>query len=154
MRVRFERYFSHHWAIISHLSHFYPIVSHWSLFLHFFDYFFLLLLILLQLWEFVEKMSKNEDFLLFTIIYPKINLNLVKTVYPRQYFANAHDRKFKFPLAKLSQIGECKGKFQRLHDKSKYLWQMKSYLNFHPLSYFRSSLKLLFELKSIVSKKI
>ena len=34
----------------------------------------------LSLWEFVQKGYDNEDFLLFRIIYPKINMIVVKTI--------------------------------------------------------------------------
>ena len=57
-------------------------------------------------------MSKSEDFLLFTVIYPKINMNLVNTIYPRQYFANVHYRKFKFPLANLHKLASAKANFK------------------------------------------
>ena len=37
-----------------------------------------------------RKDIKMKIFLHFTIIYPKINLNVVKAISPRQYFADAH----------------------------------------------------------------
>ena len=64
--------------------------------------------------KFVQKGYENEDFfLLFTTIYPKINLNIVKTI-----LADTHSRKCRFPSAKASAIAGHQGKFQRLFSVS------------------------------------
>ena len=47
-----------------------------------------------------RKCIKMKIFLLFTIVYPKINMNIVKTILPQEQFANTHQRKFRFSLAK------------------------------------------------------
>ena len=49
-------------------------------------HFMFLLLIKLQLWEFVDRGYKNEDFFfsLLTIIDTKINMNVPKAISPRQ----------------------------------------------------------------------
>ena len=45
-------------------------------------------------------------FFLFTIIYSKINMNVVKTISPWQYFANKHS-KIRFLSAKVPENAEC-----------------------------------------------
>ena len=60
-------------------------------------------------------MYKNEDFLLFTIVYSKINMNIAKTISPRKLFAEPDLRKYKSPSAKALVIAECQCKFQRLN---------------------------------------
>ena len=37
-----------------------------------------------------RKGIKMKTFLLFTIIYPKINMNDVKTILPQQHFGDTH----------------------------------------------------------------
>ena len=56
-----------------------------------------------------EGVWKWRFFLLFTTIYPEINMNIVKTI-----FADTHSRKCRFPSAKASAIAGHQGKFQRL----------------------------------------
>ena len=51
--------------------------------------FSLLLLIIAIMGVCSERIKKMKIFLHFTIIYPKINLNVVKGISPRQYFADA-----------------------------------------------------------------
>ena len=58
-------------------------LSMFTLYLLFFLFFLLLLIIAIS--EFTKKVSKNEDFLLFTIVYSKINTSIVKTISPQQY---------------------------------------------------------------------
>ena len=62
----------------------------------------------------LRKCLKMKTFLLFTIVYSKINIDIVKTILPRQYFADAHQRQYRFPLTKALAIAKCRGKFRRL----------------------------------------
>ena len=60
--------------------------THWLQLFHFSQ-----LLLLLVIMEFVQKGYKNDFFILFfTIIYPKISMNVAKTISPWQKFANTH----------------------------------------------------------------
>ena len=61
-----------------------------------------------------RKCLKMKIFLLFTIVYSKININVVKTILPWQWLANTHWRKYRFPLAKAMAFTESQGKFWRL----------------------------------------
>ena len=46
---------------------------------------FILLLVIIAITGFVQRGYKNEDFFsLLTIIYPKIDMNVVKAISPRQ----------------------------------------------------------------------
>ena len=61
-------------------SKFYPLITLCCFFLHF----FILLLIIANMGVYSEKCPKMKTFLLFTIIYSKININVVKTILPWQ----------------------------------------------------------------------
>ena len=56
----------------------------------FFIFCFFLLLLINLIVGVCSKRGKNEDFLLFTITHPKINMNVVKTILPQQSFADKH----------------------------------------------------------------
>ena len=62
----------------------------------------------------LRKGIKIKIFLLFTIIYPKINIKVVRTILPWQQFADAPQKKHRFPSAKASAIAKCRGEFQRV----------------------------------------
>ena len=56
-------------------------------------------------------MTALANFLLFTIVYSKINIYVIKTNSPRQYFADAQ---YRFPSAKALAIAAYRDKFRRL----------------------------------------
>ena len=59
---------------------FYPLITFCSFFLHFFSF----TINSCNYGSFFRKCIKNEHFLLFTIVYPKINMNIVKSISPQQ----------------------------------------------------------------------
>ena len=59
----------------------------------FFIFCFFLLLLINLIVGVCSRREKNEDFLLFTITHPKINMNVVKIILPQQSFADKHQRK-------------------------------------------------------------
>ena len=65
---------------------FYSVITLFPFFLHF----ILLLPIIAIMGVYSERVKKCIFFSFLTIIYPKININVVKTISPRQQFAHAH----------------------------------------------------------------
>ena len=66
----------------------------------------------MQLWEFVQKGYKNHDFLLFTIIYPKINMIVVKTICLGNNLPMHIRENLDFPRQKLRQLSSVEANFE------------------------------------------
>ena len=91
-------------------SKFYPLIT----LCLFFHSFFSFIIDNCNYGSLLRKCLKMKIFLLFTIVYSKININVVKTILPWQWLANTHWRKYRFPLAKAMAFTESQGKFWRL----------------------------------------
>ena len=60
---------------------------------------------------FFQKVYKNEDFLLFTIIYPEINMNVVKTICLGNNLSKYIRENIDFPRQKPRQLPSAEANF-------------------------------------------